>query len=140
MGLIWGGVIYVFITIAVASFVGFILNKVGKKEFLGYGSWLFFSIAFMLFFSNRFRLESMLTSMDSGLAVLVFLIFCIHFLLWKTKLSKLKILNKNKNIPQNVLSIIIALVLIIVLVSIFLGPEFITDKVKLIHQTIFKPI
>ena len=33
MDLVWGGVSFIYVTIAVATFLAFILNKIGKKEF-----------------------------------------------------------------------------------------------------------
>jgi len=137
MGLSWGGVSYIYVTVAVASLVAFILNKVHKKEAIIYGAWFFFSILITQIFSNRVILKAQLTSLDTGLAFLVFFIPAVHFILWKTKVSqKLQKLN----IPKNILSLIFALILGIILVSIFLGPSFIIEKVKALNQMMFKPV
>ena len=139
MGLIWGGFIYVFITIGLATLIAFMLNKVDKKEFIAYTIWIFSSFPLMIICSYKFSLRSMLTSLSSGFAFLVFLILLIHFILWKTKISKIDFLNKIK-LPKNIISLIVAFVLLILLSVVFFGPGFIIGKVKAIHQTIFKPI
>ena len=36
MGLTWGGVVYIYVTIATATLVAFMLNRVGKKETIVY--------------------------------------------------------------------------------------------------------
>ena len=74
MGLIWGGVSYIFVTVAVASFIAFILNKVHKKEVIIYSSWIIFAFSFMFLLSNRFALRAMLVSLDSGLASIIFFV------------------------------------------------------------------
>jgi len=139
MGLISGLVIYLFIPIAASCLIAFLLNKIKKKKLIIYGLWILFSFAMMLIFSNRFTLKGMLTSLSSGLASLVLFILIIHFIIWKTKISQNKFL-KNSKLPKNILSLIISIILLIVFASIFFGPDFIIEKIKAIHQTIFKPI
>ena len=138
MILIWGGVFYVFGTIAITSLIAFILNKTGKKEFILYSCWIFFSFTIALVFSNRVSLKGMIISTDSGLAFLVFFIFFVHFILWDSKLIKNKFFEKI-NIPKNIVSIIVSIILIFILAFVFLGPSFIIEKAKSIHQLIFKP-
>ncbi len=140
MRLVWGGVLYLLLTIALASFVSFILNKIHKKEFIVYSSWLFVSlILIFFFFSNKIPLvDLILTSLDTAVCFLIFLIFLIHFIIWNTKLSKLKILEKIK-LPKNIISMIIAFIFIFILISIILGPSFIVSQVNRVHQIIFKP-
>jgi asparagine N-glycosylation enzyme membrane subunit Stt3 len=138
MWLIWGGVIYIFISIAVATMIAFILNKIERKEVITYSLWLFISIIIFISFSTRINLSDILTSLDSGLAFLVFLIIVIHMILWKTGLSEIKYLKQSK-IPKNVISIIIGMVLIIIFVLIFLGPGFIIEKLQAINQYLFTP-
>jgi len=139
MGLIWGGVIYIFVSIALASLVAFILNKVKKKEFLIYSLWFVFSWGLMLLFSNRLSLKTLATSVNTGFALLVLLILGFHFILWKTKLSELGIVKKSK-LPKNIVSLIFAIVLGLILVVLFFGPGFIFEKISSINQILFKPV
>ena len=137
-GLVWGGVIYVFIPVALAVLVAFILNKVDKNEFLSYGSWIFFSFSILMYFSgNRYDFNELFTSLSSGLAFLVLLIIMADYLIWNTKF---KFINRETRIPKTIISLIITIIVLIAISLIFLGPGFIIDKVKVIHQTIFKPV
>jgi len=139
MGLIWGGVSYVFVTIAIASLIAFILNKIHKKEFLVYGLWLGVSWVLMILLSDMFSLKGLITSLDTGLAFLVFFITVVHFVLWNTQLSKIKFLQKIK-LPKNIISFIVAIVLGFFGVLILFGPGFIIEKIKAINQMMFRPI
>ncbi len=138
MGLIWGGVVYIFVTIAIASLVAFILNKVHKKEFIIYSLWIFFSFLLIVLFTEGVSFKKLITSLNTGLAFLVFFIFAVHFILWNTKLSEFKVLKKWK-LPKNILSLIVALILGILIISILLGPGFIIEKLKVLNQMFFKP-
>jgi len=139
MGLIWGGVIYVFITIGLAGFIAFILNKVKKSNFLVYGSWIFVSFFIMIYFSNKYSLINMFTSLSTGVSFLSFFIMIIHYLIWNTKLSNIKLIRESK-LPKPIISFIISIIIIILLSAILLGPSFIVEKLKAIHQTVFKPV
>ncbi len=141
MGLIWGGVLYIFVTIAIANFIGFVLNKINKKEFLIYASWIITSFFVILLFSNRLSLgglKKFLVSLDTGLAFLVLIIFSVHFLIWNTKISKTKFLKETK-IPKNIISLIAAILLIIIFSSIFFGIGFMLDKIKDVNEILFTP-
>ncbi len=138
MSLTWGGVIYAYITIAVATLLAFILNKIHKKEFIVYSLWFVSSVALFLVFSNRSSIMGIISSLSTGSAFLVFFVLIVHFTLWKTKLSKLKLLQTK--LPKNILSLVIAIVLGILIVSILLGPGFIIGKLKDINQILFNPI
>ncbi|MEK6830838.1 MAG: STT3 domain-containing protein [Nanoarchaeota archaeon] len=140
MGLIWGGVIYVFIPLGLAGLIAFILNKIGKKEFFAYFCWIFFSFFILMYFSGkRYDFNEMFTSLSSGLAFLVLLIMIVDYLIWNPKFNK-KFIAKETKIPKTILSLIATFVILIIASLIFFGPSFIIGKVQAIHQTIFKPV
>ncbi len=140
MGIIWGGVMFIYIPIALATLIGFLLNKIEKNQYITYSIWLFIAIGISVPLSAKNSLMGMLTSLASGLAFLVFIIITIHFILWNTKLSKKseRILEKIK-LPKAIISLIITIILVIIFATIFFGPSFIVEKVKAIHQMTFKP-
>lgn len=140
MALIWGGYMYIFIPIGGASLIAFIFNKVNKKEYIIYSIWVITSFLLMTFFSHRFNLEGLMVSLSTGVAFLTFIIMSVHFLLWNSRLSKINNSLRKINLPKNIISIIVAFVLILILSVLFFGPSFITDKIKTIHQLVFKPI
>ncbi len=141
MHMIWGGDSYVFITIAISTLFAFIINKIHRKEFIAYSLWIFISIFIMMFSSNNYSsgtLKSLLSSLDTSISCLVFFICVVHFIIIKMKIDD-KIL-KNRKIPKNILSLIISIILIVIISTILFGPNFIIDKLKVIHQTIFQPV
>jgi len=139
MGLIWGGVLYIFIPIGLASLIAFILNKVKISNFLAYGSWIFVSFSILIYFSSKYSLVGMFTSLSTGFAFLTLFIIITHYFIWNTKISKIKLLNESK-LPKTVISFIISIILLAILSVVLLGPSFILEKGKTIHQTIFKPV
>ena len=122
MGLIWGGVIFVFTTIAVAGFIAFILGKIDKKELIVYSGWIISSMIFWIPFTLRMTFYKFFTSSTTGIALIVWFFILIYFVLFKTKLKSIKIL-QNKKIPKTVLTIIISLLILFILSSIFIGPK-----------------
>jgi len=139
MRLIWGGALYVYIIIALATSITFILNKINKKEFITYLSWAITSFSLtLIFFSNKVSIKELLTALDTGLATFIGIILIIHFILWKTKLSKNELLNKIK-IPKNISSLIIGIILILILASLVFGLDFIPNKIKMVNKAIFQP-
>ncbi len=138
MGLIWGGVSYVFVTIAVATLMAFILNKVHKRETAVYAAWVVFSFAIMTLASARFNIYELVQSIDTGLSLLVLVVLAVHSALWSTKL-KIKYLEDVK-LPKNITSLIVSIILLAVIASILFGPSFIFDKLKAVNQMMFKPI
>src|SRR3989344_4568606 len=140
MALVWGGVSYAYIPIALSSFIAFLLNKFNKNRLIAYGCWFVFSVIIPQFFSNKYSIIGSLTSIDTGLAFLVLIANLIHLLIWETNLIKLKLLNELK-IPKQIVSLILTIVLAISAGMILMvGFSFITDKIKAIHQIIFHPI
>ncbi len=139
MGLVWGGVLYVFVTIAIASLIAFILNKVHRREFIIYSLWIVPSFIFMFLLSARFSFLIVINSLDAGLAFLVFFIMLIDLILWNTRIKNIKFFRESK-IPKNIISLIIAVIFIILLGSVLFGPGFIFEKISAVNKVLFKPI
>jgi len=138
MGLTWGGVSYIYVTISLASFAGFILNKVGKKEAIVYSLWIVFSLILTFMFTNRFSIKGFLLSVDTGFCFIVLFIFLIDYLLWNTKIKENKFVQDSK-LPKNILSLIIAIIVFIIFALVFLGPNEIMQKASGLYQTLIKP-
>ncbi len=139
MGLSWGGVVYIYVTIAIAGFAAFILNKVGRKEFMIYSLWLVSSLIIMLLFTARFSLKDFLIGLDTGLAFFVFFILAVQFIILNTKLKNIGFLSRI-NLPENIKIFIIAIFLGIISVSVFFGAGFIIEKIKDMNQILFQPV
>ena len=139
MALIWGGYVFVMLPVALSVLLAFILDKLTKKHLITYGSWFIFTFLIMIGGSNRFSLLGLFTSLGSGLVPLIFLIILFHFIFWKSSLSKNKYIT-NLRLPKQIISLIIATIFGIILISLIFGPDFLIEKIKSVHQTIFKPV
>ncbi|MBS3066054.1 hypothetical protein J4229_03360 [Candidatus Pacearchaeota archaeon] len=139
MGLSWGGVVYIYASIAPAFLAAILLGKVGKKETLVYVSWVIFSFVLTLLFTNRFSLKGYITSLDTGLVIVNLIILAVHFLLWNLNFNEKLKLNKI-NLPKPIISLIASIVVIIVLASLILGPGFIFEKLNALNQILIEPI
>ncbi len=134
LALIWGGFGYVFIGISGAFLFLFILNKIEKREVGIFSLWMIFSFALMTPFSTRYNPLNLIVSVSTGIAFGVLGIFIIDLILRKNNFFGL---TKKTKIPKRIISIIVAIILGIILSSIFIEPLFIVDKIKdVISQTV----
>lgn len=142
MGLVWGGVIYVFVTISVSFLIGFILNKTKEKEILVYGIWFLVSLAGIFFFTDKFSLKEFISSLDTGLAFVVFFISIVHIIVLKTRLLEKESVKKKlkHHMPENFVSLGIAILIGILGVLIFFGPGFFIEKISDLNRILFKPV
>jgi len=126
MGLIWGGVIYIFTTLGIFGFFMWILGKIDKKEILGYGIWLFTSFALLAGLSGRYNLHSMATSFSSGISLAVFGLMLVDYLIFKTRIRNIGFINKLvEKFPDKVVSLAIFALIGIVASSLVFGIGFI---------------
>ncbi|MFZ5955028.1 MAG: STT3 domain-containing protein [Nanoarchaeota archaeon] len=138
MGLIWGGVVYVFVAIALSTVLALILGKVNKKEMIVYAIWLISTLIVLTLFSNKYSIIGLLKSTDYMLSFITLFIVLVHFLIWETPISKKKIF-ENSKLPKSIISAICSLILGIVLVSIIFGVGFIPQKFSSFIETFVTP-
>jgi len=128
MGLVWGGVIFVYISMAIAGTVSYLMGKVDTKEVIVYGSWLISSVIFWVPFTARMSLQSFLRSSTSAMAVAVFILILTYYILFKTKLgasankikAKTPLFNK---LPTPLYVLAITFILLLILFTLILGPD-----------------
>lgn len=140
LGLVSGAVVYVFITISIAVLFAFILGKIGKKEFYVFGIWTISSMLIAMPFSLGYTIENLITSTSTGIAILVFFILLVDFLIFKKKIFKIDEKLKKIKIPEELTSIIIAIIALIILVVITLGPGPIFTDLKEIVSQVLHPL
>ena len=138
MALIWGGVLFIYVTIAIVGFIAILFGKVYKKEFLVYSSWIISSVIFWLPFTSRYSLVEILTSSSTGIAFMVWVFIGVYVLISNTKLNNLKIF-QSKKFPKAILVIIISLLFLILISSIFISPKVIPNIAKNIISDISNP-
>lgn len=137
MGLIWGGVIFVFITIALTGFIVFLFREVNLKFLVAYSLWMFSSLLFWMPFTMRIGLSEFLQSSSGSVTVAVWFIMVVHFLMSNTKIGNFKIFN-NK-IPKKIYSILVASFILILSATIIFGPTTVTSLVNNIVSELSNP-
>ncbi len=136
MGLTWGGVGYIFISISMAVIFSFLLGKITKKRFYVFTVWFVSFMILMILFSARYSFMTLMTSTSSGLVFLAFFILLIDFILFKKKLIKIPEKIRGR-LPDRIISLLIAIIILALLSTIFFGFSFIPDKVtNFVDQTV----
>jgi asparagine N-glycosylation enzyme membrane subunit Stt3 len=137
MANIWGGYVFIFLTIAPAVFIAFLLGKVNKEKFYIYTAWLISAFVFMSL--SKYNFKDLVRSTASGAVVIVFFIIVVHFIIYGTNLKRYLKSEKLSKIPPRVLSAIISVILLILIVSAFFGPSLIINNLVGIKDTLIKP-
>jgi len=140
MALVWGGYIYIFVTLELATIISFVLGRVDRDKFYTYSAWLFSSFIFMIPFSTRYTALNLAQSTVTGAALGVFLILLIHLLIFNTKLKEYFSSEYLQKIPQPIISIIITIVIGIILSSAVFGINFIPNKIADITHNLVRPV
>jgi asparagine N-glycosylation enzyme membrane subunit Stt3 len=135
----WGGVIYIYMTVAIATFMSFMFGSMTRNRFYSYALWIITTLTIFISVTTRATLSGVLGSTSTGLALGVLGILAVDFLLYETKL-RVRIVEKAKTrVPRQVLSIIIAIIIGIVLTTIIFGPSFITNLVSSTYKSLLYP-
>lgn len=138
MALIWGGVVFIFLTIPTAILFAFIFGKIKKREFLIYSIWLISSFILMAPFSTRYSITNLVASISTGFAIGVFAIIGMSLIIMKKGLlNKIK---RNIKIPEEILSIIVSILILILIILIAFGPNFFFGKMTQIKNNLITPM
>lgn len=141
MRFVWGGAVYIFGTIFLAMLLAFLFNKVDKKIYSAYTSWMFTSCAIMILFSSWFTFSSLLTLPYTSICILLWLSLTLHWILWNTRIANNSILIRlNLRVPKAILSLLISIIILAPLSLIVFGPQFIYEKLQVIYELLFNPI
>src|SRR3989344_1248539 len=82
LGLIWGGVSFIFLIFGIFSVVKIIANSFTKRDFYNYTIWMFTTmIVLSAFYPERVTINTYLTSITSMIMVGAFFFCLIHFLI-----------------------------------------------------------
>jgi len=139
MGLVWGGYVFIFVTIALATLISFFLGKINMQRTISYIIWLASAVLIMNFSSARFPISAFLSSTTTGTAFLVAGILIVHQLIIKTNLKKYLDSPKLNKLPDEVKTLCIVLVLGIIISTIMFGADFIPSKIDNAMQTLVRP-
>ncbi len=124
--LIWGGWIYIFITISIYTFLAFIFDKINKKEFLIYSIWLLLATIIPILFSERYNFNWLIVSIPSLAGIAVFAIILIDFLIFKTKIKNFNFIERlRKKFPSKIISLLIMVIFSLSFILVFFGFSFV---------------
>ncbi len=138
MGLIWGGVLFIFFTIPSAFLISFLLGKIDRKQLFIYLSWIITSFLVMMPFSTRYTAKNLIMSLSTGFATGVFVLVAISLIIIKNnKFDKIK--NKIK-VPKELFSLIISIFILLIIISIIFGPNFVFSQIGEIKSSLITPI
>ena len=138
MALIWGGVMFVFLTIAPTIFLTFLLGKIKWKE-LGISTiWIISSVMTMIPFSTRYGIEVFIPSISHvGLVSGVIILISVSLLLMGNQ--KIMSFRKRTKLPRELFSMIISILVFFLIVLIVLRPGFILSQINALKSNLIEP-
>lgn len=139
MGLVWGGVNFVFLIIAGFTLIEIFLNKFERKDFYLYACWLLPTLFLLTVPLHRFKLMELIVSFTSGIAIFVLFMGLVDFLFFHLDLFKLKEKIRGK-MPIGLASFLISTILILIITSIMFGPTFFIDKIHGVVDNMIYPL
>ncbi|MBI4158953.1 hypothetical protein HY500_01695 [Candidatus Woesearchaeota archaeon] len=139
LGLIWGGVSFIFLIFGIFSAVNIIADSFTKKDFYTYSIWMFASmITLSSFYPERFTLNAYLTSITTMIMLAAFFFSLIHFIVIHLKLFGIYERFKDKS-PDWVISGIITVIFSVIFFSLLYGPAFLISRVTELTNSLLKP-
>src|SRR4030042_838293 len=140
LGLIWGGVTFMFLVIPGAVLFEFILGKIDNKRFFSYLLWIIGAMIIMIPFSTRYSPLNLIASVSTGLSFVILFILSIDKIIFEKKIFNIHEKLKKIKLPRRLISIIISFMIIIIISSIVFGISFIPNIAKNIISDTIHPL
>lgn len=140
MALLWGGYIYAVITVGAAVLVAFLLGQINFERYLTYAVWFILFVLVSVLSVQRYSFLDILTSINTGIALLTFLVLTIDLFIVKRyhhKIHHIKFLGKT---PREITSLIFTGIVALVGALIFLGPAFVSNKLMALKNVFIQPV
>lgn len=138
MALVWGGYIYLLVTIGPAVALTFLLGRSDKKALVSYGTWIIVTFLIASQFSSRYAISGLLKS-TIILLLLGVLAFLVLGSLWKERARSLSLkIPLIRGSPELVIVGGIVLAGLIVVLVLF-GGDFLLASFKEIISLLIKP-
>ncbi len=141
MALVWGGYVYIFLTIALATFVAFLFGIVQKDKFYTYTTWMISAFIIMSIFSSRYSFSNLIGSTTTVIPIFIFILILIHLLIFNTNLKKYFESQSLSKIPKPVLTllVVIALGIIVGIIAMVAGNDIVFGNFKDISKVLTTP-
>ncbi len=138
MASIWGGYVYIFLVIAPAVFIAFILRSVNLEKTIVYGLWLITSSSIMVM-THKYIFGSIFASTATAIAFGVLFTMALNYVFFETKLKRYFDNPTIKKFPKEVTSTIISGFLGAVLFSVAYGFSQLISRIIDIKDVFIKP-
>ncbi|MBX4212395.1 hypothetical protein KW787_03010 [Candidatus Pacearchaeota archaeon] len=137
MALIWGGYTYVFLAIGVTLLITFLLGNTSRQKLYIFLGWL---IPNLIIISPIVTLHyaGFITSFIALIPLLAVISMIFYHIIFNTRLRKYA--EPVSKVPKPVVALVCALIIGTILGMILMGPSFIFEKLKVIHQGLISPI
>jgi len=135
----WGGYVYLYVIIGLATLIGFVFGQMNKQRFVMYGVWLITQTIFTVSPTLRYSWREILTNPVTASAFFTLGVICIHWILFSTSFGH-KIARPLHKLPKTWTSIIVTVVLAAVFVSLVFGIGFIPSRVTSLFHDLVQPI
>ena len=142
LGLVWGGINFLLISVGIFAFALFILGQLDKKRLLGYGVWIITFIPIMIYFSARYNLGSFVTWIPSIAVLTTFVLSSFDIFIYpKIKNNKhLRKIHEKYSLPREFISLILVGVSLSIIALVFFGPEFFTSKFNSLYNQLVRTL
>lgn len=129
-GLSWGGVIFVFESIAAFAIIEVIFDRITKEKFETYAFWVMTMFPFFIFMTNRYG--GLLFFRNSMTLPPLFALFLAFFRLYLyPKIEKFR----PDKIPTGIFAMIVGTLILAGIAAVVFGPDFIVSTVDWIVNT-----
>ena len=139
MSLVWGGYIYLYLTIGLATAIAFFAGQTTRKTFAVYSAWVLGSMMLTSALTARYSFQGFLLSTIGGIAVFVALLMFVQILITESSVLRRHIeKGKLAHIPKQVTAVGIV-VAVLIIGSFALGPTFLQDKMQNVVNQLVTP-
>ena len=129
MGLVWGGYLYILITLGPLIFFSFALGQMDRERKYFYAIWLATTMILLFVGTKRYSLSELLFSTTTLPVVFMLAVIVVDALIHDTGLLRRIPSYRILNLPRPLLSIIITMGLGLLFALIFFGPDFVMHNV-----------
>lgn len=137
---IWGGIVFVLSTIGSFMLVLILLEKIQERQLWLYTLFLFVSVGFLaIVFPLRAGPLGILTAPTSGILFLVLFLGHFHYFFYVKDVLHVKKYYEKTPLYPPFLSLFVLLSLGVVLILIFYGPTFITERIANLYIDLVAP-
>lgn len=145
MAYVWGGFIYIFLTIGIAIFVALIIGQMNFNKLIVSIVWIFSSFLLMSLISTRYSFNILFNSTTMLIPLAMIALSALYLIIFETRLKKYFENNKISKLPKPIIAIVAALVIGFVAYLLFaiagiIPFTFITDKIMDVTRPLITPI